>query len=49
MYECKKATSDDNLVEAVMTVGTEEDVAFDHAPSEEFLKAGWAPAMGVLK
>lgn len=48
MYECKKATSD-NLIEAVKTVGTEKDVAFEHAPSEEFCKAGRALEMGVSK
>jgi len=42
------ATSD-NLVEALKTVGAEKDVAFEHAPSEEFLKAGRVLEMCVLK
>lgn len=33
MYECKRTTSD-NLVEAVKTVGTEEDVAFEYVGVE---------------
>lgn len=48
MYECKKATSD-NLVEVVKTVGMEKDEAFEHASSEEFLKAERALEMVVSK
>lgn len=48
MCKCQKAASD-NLVEAVKAVGMEKDVAFEHVPSEAFLKAGRALGMDVLK
>lgn len=48
MCKCQKAASD-NLVEAVKAVGMEKDVAFEHVPSEVFLKAGRALGMDVLK
>lgn len=47
MYECER-TAADNLVEAVKTVGTEKGMAFERAPSEDFLKAGKALDVGVL-
>lgn len=48
MCEGQKAASD-NLVEAASAAGTEMDVAFEHVPSEVFLKAGRALGMGVLQ
>lgn len=44
MCEGQKAASD-NLVEAVRAAGTEKDVAFEHVPSEVFLRAGRALGM----
>lgn len=48
MCECQKAASD-NLAEDVRAAGMEKDVAFEHVPSEVFLKPGRALGMGVLK
>lgn len=48
MCECQKAASD-NFAEDVRAAGMEKDVAFEHVPSEVFLKAGRALGMGVLK
>lgn len=48
MCKCQKAATD-NFVEAVRAAGMQKDVAFEHVPSEVFLKAGRALGMGVLK